>query len=121
MATATTKTKAAAAKKIPSKASSAGKLAACLSNMDAAYRADPDKAVRGQGFIKFLHAYLQEDLKGRLKPSAKRRGVEVQLEPKIMGSHRAKDLDVAVIDPVNGPMMLIGVRSQMSSIGKNTL
>jgi len=38
-----------------------------------------------------------------------------------MGSHRPKDMDVAVIDPVNGPLMLIGVRSQMSSIGNNTL
>jgi hypothetical protein len=97
------------------------KLAACLSSMDAEFRADPMKAVRSQSFIRFLHAYLAEDLRERLSPFARRRGVDVKLEPKVLGSHRAKDLDVGVIDPVNGPLMLIGVRSQMSSIGNNTL
>lgn len=89
--------------------------------MDADFRADPSKAVRSQSFIRFLHAYLQEDLHSRLSSFGLRRGVAVKLEPKVMGSHRPKDMDVAVIDPVNGPLMLIGVRSQMSSIGNNTL
>src|SRR5581483_6339458 len=99
----------------------AAKLAACLKSMDAVFRADPDKAVRSQSFIKLLHAYLHNDLTARLSRSARTRGVDVQLEPKVMGSHRPKNMDVAVVDPVNGPMMLIGARSQMSSIGNNTL
>lgn len=33
--------------------------------------------------------------------------------------HTPKDVDVAVMDPDNGPLMLVGVRSQMSSVGKN--
>ena len=100
---------------------SKAKLDACLKSMDAGFRTDPVKAVRSQSFIRFLHGYLQDDLKSRLSPFGKRKNVEIKLEPKVMGSHRAKDLDVGVIDPVNGPLMLIGVRSQMSSIGNNTL
>ena len=99
----------------------APKLAACLTQMDQDFRADPDKAVRSQSFIRFLHAYLHEDLRARLSPGARRKDIQIQLEPKVMGSHRPKDLDVGVIDPVNGPLILIGVRSQMSSIGNNTL
>src|SRR5581483_9603816 len=76
----------------------AAKLAACLKSMDAVFRADPDKAVRSQSFIKLLHAYLHNDLTARLSRSARTRGVDVQLEPKVMGA-----------------------RSQMSSIGNNTL
>lgn len=99
----------------------AAKLDACLQSMSLDFIADPMKAVRSQSFIRFLHAYLQDDLTARLSLFGKRRGVSVRLEPKVMGSHRPKDMDVAVIDPVNGPLMLIGVRSQMSSIGNNTL
>src|SRR5262245_52656736 len=116
------------AKKAARKTAAAGaskkaqqKLAACLTSMDADFRADPSKAVRSQSFIRFLHAYVQEDLEARLSNFAKRKKMEVQLEPKVMGAHRPKDLDVGVIDPVNGPLMLIGLRSQMSSIGNNTL
>lgn len=99
----------------------AAKLDACLTSMNADFKKDPMKAVRSQSFIRFLHAYLHDDLKSRLAKFGTKRGVEVKLEPKVMGSHRPKDMDVAVVDPVNGPMMLIGVRSQMSSIGNNTL
>ena len=104
----------------PSNTSKA-KLAACLKKMDADFRADPQKAVRSQSFIRFLHAYVQADLKSRLSKFGQNKCVEIKLEPKIMGSHRPKDLDVGVIDPINGPLMLIGLRSQMSSIGNNTL
>jgi hypothetical protein len=89
--------------------------------MHSDFTADPAKAVRSQSFIRFLHAYLRDDLQSRLSAFGKAKKVLVSLEPTVMGSHRPKDMDVAVIDPVNGPMMLIGVRSQMSSIGKNTL
>jgi hypothetical protein len=100
---------------------SKAKLDACLRKMDVDFRRDPNKAVRSQSFIRFLHGYIHDGLRARLTTAAKKRGVDVKLEPKVMGSHRAKDLDVGVIDPINGPMMLIGLRSQMSSIGKNTL
>jgi hypothetical protein len=93
----------------------------CLVDMGTIYRADPVKAVRGQAFIKLLHSYFISELDARLLPQARRRGIFVKAEATILGSHKPKDVDVAVIDPDNGPLMMIGVRSQMSSVGKNVL
>lgn len=92
-----------------------------LVEMQEVYKADPEVAVRGQGFIKILHRVLAEDLKKSLSAEAVDRGVVVKEEPTIYGSHKPKDVDVAVIEPNNGPLMLVGVRSQMSSVGKNAL
>ena len=92
-----------------------------LREMGEVYREDPMKAVRGQGFIKLLHQYIGSQLEARLTTFARRRGIEVVYEAKVLGSTKPKDVDVAVIDPENGPLMLIGVRSQMSSVGKNVL
>lgn len=93
----------------------------CLTTMKAEYEADPVAAVRSQRFIKVLHSYIAEELNTRLHVSAVRDGVTVKEEAKIFGSHKPKDVDVAVVHPLNGPLMLIGVRSQMSSVGKNVL
>lgn len=93
----------------------------CLVDMGGIYRADPVKAVRGQAFIKCLHGYLINEIDSRLTPYARRRGIKVVAEATILGSHKPKDVDVAVIDPENGPLLMIGVRSQMSSVGKNVL
>ncbi len=92
-----------------------------LRRMGAEYQADPDKAVHSQKFIKHLHDYLAEDMDSRLTPWAKRRGIYVKKEAHIIGSAKPKDVDVAIVDPENGPLMLVGVRSQMSSIGNNAL
>lgn len=91
----------------------------CLADMRAEYQRNPVAAVRGQSFIKILHRLLKEDLESRLSKTSLRRGVRVVLEANILGSHKPKKVDVAVIDPTTGPLMLIGVRSQMSSVGKN--
>jgi hypothetical protein len=96
-------------------------LSECLTDMAAIYREDPDRAVRGQAFIKELHQYLGNALEDSLSPEARRRGITVKYERSIFGSHKPKDVDVAVLDPDNGPLLLVGVRSQMSSIGKNAL
>lgn len=34
---------------------------------------------------------------------------------------KPKDVDVVVLDPANGPLVIVGVRSQMSSVGNNVL
>jgi hypothetical protein len=78
-------------------------------------------AVRSQRFIKVMHAKLYEQLDARLSSRARLEGVSVRLEAPVHGSFKDKNVDVAVIHPVNGPLILIGVRSQMSSIGKNVL
>jgi hypothetical protein len=46
---------------------------------------------------------------------------EINKEVKIFGSHKVKKVDIAVTHPVNGPQLLIGVRSQMSSVHNNLL
>ncbi len=92
-----------------------------LRQMGVLYRSDPTVAVRGQGFIKYLHNYIGTQLEARLTRFAVRRGITIKYEADILGSTKPKDVDVAVLDPYNGPLMLIGVRSQMSSVGKNVL
>lgn len=95
-------------------------LAEALRLMAADYRLSPTKAVRSQSFIKILHRHLAEELESRLTPWARKsRSVYVKEEAKLLGVAKDKSVDVAVIDPQNGPLLIIGARSQMSSIGKN--
>lgn len=92
-----------------------------LARMHELYTQNPVNAVRGQHFIKTLHGYIADELRARLHPSAARSGVRVVEEASILGSHKAKDVDVAIVHPTSGPLVLVGVRSQMSSVGKNVL
>lgn len=92
-----------------------------LRDMGSTYRVNPVVAVRGQEFIKYLHKYVGSQLEARLTKYARRRKIQVKFEATVLGSTKPKDVDVAVIDPENGPLVLIGVRSQMSSVGKNVL
>jgi hypothetical protein len=96
-------------------------LSAVLRKMGDTYRADPEGAVRGQAFIKILHSYIGSQLKSRLTQFAVKRGINVRYEAKVLGSTKPKDVDVAVVDPDNGPLVWVGIRSQMSSVGKNVL
>jgi hypothetical protein len=93
----------------------------CLEEMKTIYWQDPVAAVRSQSFIQTLHKYIEEDLNDRISPKARRNGVKVVREARLFGSYKAKDVDVAVIHPVNGPLITVGVRSQMSSVAKNAL
>lgn len=92
-----------------------------LTQMGKIYSADPNKAVRGQAFIKLLHTYLGGQLERRLSDEAKDRGVRIVYEPTIFSSTKPKNVDVVVLDPTNGPLVIVGVRSQMSSVGNNVL
>lgn len=96
-------------------------LAEALKEMHRLYSDDPVRAVRGQHFIKTLHGHIAAELKQRLHPDAVRAGVYVKEEAAILGSHKSKDVDVAVMHPTSGPLLLVGVRSQMSSVGRNVL
>ena len=92
-----------------------------LAAMHNLYVTDRVNAVRGQHFIKTLHGYIADQIRARLHPDAIKAGVQVIEEATILGSHKAKDVDVAVVHPTSGPLVLVGVRSQMSSVGKNVL
>lgn len=89
--------------------------------MKTLFEADPEAAVRSQSFIQTFHRFIADDLRGFLTKKAVKAGVKVVEEAKVFGSFKSKDVDVAVIHPVNGPLLLVGVRSQMSSVGKNVL
>lgn len=91
-------------------------LLASLKQMKSVYLNDPTVAVRGQGFINILHDYCIDELINIGVPKEK-----IFKEATIYGSHKAKDVDVAVIDKLNGPFIIVGIRSQMSSISKNIL
>ncbi|MBF4601898.1 hypothetical protein ITJ55_13865 [Frigoribacterium sp. VKM Ac-1396] len=99
----------------------AATLAATLAEMNRLYSENPKRAVRGQHFIKALHGHIAYQLNERLHPSARAAGVYIKEEAAILGSHKSKDVDVAVMHPTSGPLLLVGVRSQMSSVGKNVL
>lgn len=93
------------------------KLMSTLDEMHQIYKKDPTHAVRSQTFINPLHDICVYEL-NRVGFGSK---YTVKKEAKIFGSHKNKDVDVAVFDPVNGPQVLIGIRSQMSSVSKNIL
>ncbi|MCQ1954129.1 hypothetical protein [Arthrobacter sp. zg-Y238] len=97
------------------------KLQETLSEMRTLFVSDPEHAVRSQSFIKRFHGHIASELRTSLTPAAIKAGVKVVEEAKIFGSYKSKDVDVAVIHPTNGPLMMVGVRSQMSSVGKNVL
>lgn len=96
-------------------------LAETLTEMNRLYAKDKVVAIRGQHFIKTLHSNIAKQLEARLHPAAIKAGVYVKEEAAILGSHKSKDVDVGVMHPTSGPLVLVGVRSQMSSIGKNVL
>lgn len=87
-----------------------------LITMKQSFLDDPDAAVRSQIFIHMLHTYCVEEMR-----SVGFKAEHILEEATIFGSHKTKDVDVAYIDPVNGPLVIIGLRSQMSSVGNNVL
>ncbi|MCI9890164.1 hypothetical protein JT358_17185 [Micrococcales bacterium 31B] len=97
------------------------RLASTLAEMNRIFKVDPEAAVRSQEFIQTFHNFIAEDLRAFLTKKAVRAGVKVVEEARIFGSFKSKDVDVAVVHPTNGPLILLGVRSQMSSVGKNVL
>lgn len=92
-----------------------------LLKMKTVFEENPATAVRSQNFIQTFHKFIADDVTSHLTPQAKKQNIRVVQEAKIFGSFKSKDVDVAVIHPTNGPLLLIGVRSQMSSVGKNVL
>jgi len=80
--------------------------------------------VKNQTVIRILHSYLVKSLKEKtgfkLKEEAKETDkVYIDTEVKLPGSHKLKNVDIAVIHKTAGPLMLISVKSLMSSITNN--
>ncbi len=117
-------------------------LISCLANMKSIYLNNPTVAVRSQAFIYQLHEYCVDELSNAINPNKIQRinlsdmkqpmGMPnyptVPIDPKkyqlmqevtLFGSHKNKDEDIALTHFANGPQIAIGIRSQMSSVGKN--
>lgn len=118
------------------------KLISCLADMKSTYLADPVESVRGSSFIFHLHRYCVDELYRAVgpdkiqkialsdmkKPTGRPHYPTTAIDPKkyqlmqeatLFGSHKNKDEDIALTHYANGPLIAIGVRSQMSSVGKN--
>lgn len=91
-----------------------------LAEMKNVFINDRNAAIRGQVFIKMLHNFCISELEKR-GFSGKNGELRPEGEVKVLTSHKFKDIDVAVIHPTSGPLLVIGVRSQMSSLSKNFL
>lgn len=94
------------------------KLSITLAEMKALFKSDPTVAIRGQNFIKLLHSYSLEELRKR---EVEKGGLILAGEAKILTSHKFKDMDVSLVHPTSGPLLIVCVRSQMSSLSKNFL
>ena len=118
-------------------------LTSCLAEMKQVYLADPTKSVRGSNFIFPLHRYCVSQLRMAISdetpiqvipyekmacPRGQPHYPSVPIEPKgyqlmqeatLFGSHKNKDADIVLSHYTNGPQIIIGVRSQMSSVSKN--
>ena len=86
--------------------------------MKSVYLKDPVASVRSQTFINVLHDYCISELNN---VGIVEMNFQILKEATIYGSHKPKDVDVAVIENINGPQIIIGIRSQMSSVAKNIL
>ncbi len=118
------------------------KLTKCLAKMKTTYLANPTAAVRGSAFIYQLHRFCVDELYNAIGgdkvqkialsdmklPTGKPHYPNVAIDPQkfqlmqevtLFGSHKNKDEDIALTHYANGPLIAIGVRSQMSSVGKN--
>ena len=91
-----------------------------LEEMKQLYTANSEKAVRSKKMIGKLENFLKESINENLSDLGKKE-LTLKNEIVIFQAEKDKNVDVALIHPINGPLITIGVRSQMSSIAKNTL
>jgi hypothetical protein len=94
------------------------KLIEVLQKMKTTYVDAPVASVRSQLFINMLHDWCVSEL---CNVGINNDSFTILKEATIFGSHKPKDVDVAVIENINGPQIIVGIRSQMSSVSKNIL
>lgn len=80
--------------------------------------------VKNQTVIRLLHDYLVRKIKQKTgfktkEESSESDKVYIDTEVKIPGSHKLKNVDIGIIHKNAGPLMLVSVKSLMSSITNN--
>jgi hypothetical protein len=86
-----------------------------LTKMKKIYLKDPEKAVRSKKFITEFQNYCALEIKNRIK----HKKIKTTTEVDIYTSFSKKKVDVVSLMENNGPMIMISVKSQMSSAMKN--
>lgn len=95
-----------------------------LARVKAAYASGPN-AVRTGAVIAPLHEYCVHELverrlpRARLHPAASAKTGRKRV--RILGGYMPKEIDVCLTYPDSGPLLAVSVKSQMSSIVKNTI
>lgn len=95
-------------------------LISTIEQMRDLYINDAENAVRSKKMISKLENFLKESIENNLSDLGKKE-LSVKNEIVMFQSEKDKNVDIALIHPINGPLITIGVRSQMSSVAKNTL
>lgn len=91
-------------------------LTSTLSLMRELYIANPTHAVRSKSFITLFQDYCAEELRAR---GVETNGLRITTEDKIVVGRGRVEADIGVFNEANEPVLIVDVRSQMSSIGKN--
>jgi hypothetical protein len=91
-------------------------LAATLSSMKKLYIENPTRAVRSKSFITLFQNYCADQLRLR---GVETNGRIVKTEEKIPVRRGRVEADVGVFNRQGEPLLVVDIRSQMSSLGKN--
>ena len=91
-------------------------LTSTLIRMRDIFVADPTYAVRSKKFISEFQNYCAYELRSR---KLEANGSQIKVEHSIYVGRGPVEADVAIIDTKGQPILIVDVRSQMTSIGKN--
>lgn len=97
-------------------ANSATEFTSTLIRMRDIFVADPTYAVRSKKFISEFQNYCAYELRSR---KLEVNGSQIKMEHSIYVGRGPVEADVAIIDTKGQPILIVDVRSQMTSIGKN--
>ncbi|MBI2617833.1 hypothetical protein HYW58_00015 [Candidatus Kaiserbacteria bacterium] len=80
------------------------------------FATNPTHAVRSKSFITLFQNYCADELRAR---GVESNGLRIRIEQKIAVGRGRVEADVGVFNEKDEPVLIVDVRSQMSSLGKN--
>lgn len=92
------------------------KLTKTLTKMRNLFVKDPTYAVRSKKFISEFQNYCADELRSR---DLEKNGFKIKIEHSFDVGRGPVEADVGIIDAKGEPRLIVDVRSQMTSIGKN--
>lgn len=92
------------------------KLTATLVKMRDLFIADPTNAVRSKSFITTFQNYCADELRSY---GLEKNGLQIKIEKKFSVGRGRVEADIGIFNENGEPKLIVDVRSQMSSLGKN--